>query len=278
MSSTPQEATYIHGTSPEEQRRLSTLNGFINEGSLRELGLRGGERVLDVGCGLAQLTRAMARAVGPNGRVVGVEKDPAQLAEAKRQAAEKNEEHLLELREGDACALPLSEQEWGAFDVAHARFVLEHVGDPLRVVRGMVRAVRPGGRIVLEDDDHDVLRLHPEPPGFRALWEAYMRTYDRLGHDPYIGRRLVSLLHEAGAKPVRNTWIFFGSCAGQPTFNAVVNNALSILRGARETILRQSLLDPAIFDETLKLLAAWGKRPDAALWFSICWAEGIRPI
>jgi ubiquinone/menaquinone biosynthesis C-methylase UbiE len=277
MASTPPEATYIHGTSPEEQRRLSVLNGFINDGSLRELGLRGGESVLDVGCGLAQLTRAMARAVGATGRVVGVEKDPAQLAEAKRQAAEVNEEQLLDLREGDAYTLPLFENEWGAFDIAHARFVLEHVGDPLRVVRGMVQAVRPGGRIVLEDDDHEVLRLHPEPPGFRSLWEAYMRTYDRLGNDPYVGRRLVSLLHQAGARPVRNTWIFFGSCASQPTFDAVVNNALSILRGARETILRQSLLDPAVFDETLTHFAAWGKRPDAAFWFSICWAEGVRP-
>jgi len=277
MSTTKQNTTYIHGASPEEQQRLSILNGFINDGSLRELGLRGGERVLDVGCGLAQLTRAMARAVGLNGRVVGVEKDPAQIAEAKRQAAEKKEEHLVELREGDAYTLPLLDQEWGAFDVAHARFVLEHVGDPLRVVRGMLRAVRPGGRIVLEDDDHDVLRLYPEPPGFRALWEAYMRTYDRLGNDPYIGRRLVSLLHQAGAKPVRNTWIFFGSCAGQPNFDAVVNNALGILRGAREAILRQSLLDEAILDETLAYFAAWGKRPDAALWFSICWAEGVKP-
>ncbi len=277
MSSTKQNTMYIHGTSPEEQRRLSILNGFINEGSLRELGLRGGESVLDVGCGLAQLTRAMARAVGPKGRVVGVEKDPAQIAEAKRQAAEANEEHLVELREGDAYALPLPKQEWGTFDVAHARFVLEHVGDPLSVVRGMVRAVRRGGRIVLEDDDHDVLRLHPEPPGFRALWQAYMRTYDRLGNDPYIGRRLVSLLHQAEAKPARNTWIFFGSCAGQPTFDAVVNNAHSILRGARDTILEQSLLDASVIDETLAHFAAWGKRPDAALWFSICWAEGIKP-
>jgi len=278
MSSTPQDATYIHGTSPEEQRRLSILNGFINDGSLRELGLRGGERILDVGCGLAQLTRAMAHAAGPEGRVVGVEKDPDQLAEAKRQAAEKNEGQLVELREGDAYTLPLSEQEWGTFDVAHTRFVLEHVSDPLRVVSGMVRAVRPGGRIVLEDDDHDVLQLHPEPPGFRALWDAYIRTYERLDNDPYVGRRLVSLLYEAGAKPVRNTWIFFGSCAGQPTFDAVVNNTLSILRGARETILLQSLLDAADFDETLMHFAAWGRRPDAAFWFSICWAEGVRPV
>jgi 2-polyprenyl-3-methyl-5-hydroxy-6-metoxy-1,4-benzoquinol methylase len=47
----------------------------------------------------------------------------------------------------------------GHFDVAHARFLLEHVPDPLVIVRTMVRAVRPGGRVILADDDYEGLRL-----------------------------------------------------------------------------------------------------------------------
>jgi ubiquinone/menaquinone biosynthesis C-methylase UbiE len=265
---------YIHGTSADEQRRLSALNAYINENCLRELGLCAGEKILDVGCGLGQFTRAMARVVGPSGRVVGVEKDEAQLAEAQRQAIVDGEEGLIDLRAGDASELPLSASGWGSFDVAHARFVLEHVNDPLGVVKQMVRAVRPGGRVVLADDDHDVLRLCPEPPGFRQLWEAYMRTYDRLGNDPYVGRRLVSLLHEAQAKPTRNNWVFFGSCAGHALFKPLVGNLANILRGARETILRFCLFEAEQFDQTLTHLDEWGGRPDAALWFSICWAEG----
>jgi cyclopropane fatty-acyl-phospholipid synthase-like methyltransferase len=50
MSHTPSH--YVHGTDPEEQRRLSRLNDILNAGSLRELGLRGGESILDLGCGL----------------------------------------------------------------------------------------------------------------------------------------------------------------------------------------------------------------------------------
>src|SRR5207248_381216 len=149
-----------------------------------------------------------ARAAGPGARVLGIERDPSQLALALRCAREEGEEALVEMRTGDALALPLRDEEWGSFDVAHARFLLEHVPNPLAVVEAMVRAVRPGGRIILEDDDHDVLRLWPEPLGVRLLWEAYMRTYDRLGNDPYAGRRLVEWLHRAGAAPVRNTWIF----------------------------------------------------------------------
>ena len=107
----------------------------------------------------------------------------------------------------------------------------------------MVRAVRPGGRIVLADDDHGVLRLWPEPPGWMSLWDAYMRAYDRIGNDPLVGRRLVQLLHEAGAQPVRNTWVFFGGCAGMETFPILAANMAGVVRTARDTIVSQSLFD-----------------------------------
>jgi SAM-dependent methyltransferase len=266
---------YIHGTVPVEQQRLSRLNGLLNESSLRELGLRGGEKIIDVGCGLAQFTREMARAAGGGAGVLGIERDCDQLDEARRLAALDRENDLIELRQGDALALPLRDDEWGTFDIAHTRFVLEHVADPLVVVRQMVRAVRPGGRIVLADDDHDVLRLWPEPPGLKELWHGYIRSYDRLGNDPYVGRRLVSLLHTAGAVPVRNTWIFFGACAGTPVFPAIVENLEGLLVGARPVILETSHLDGVAFDRAIAALRQWSTLPDAAFWFATCWAEGV---
>ncbi|HMB92722.1 MAG TPA: methyltransferase domain-containing protein, partial [Rhodothermales bacterium] len=145
---------YIHGAQPEEQQRLSLLNDLLNDACLREMRLTGGERVLDVGSGLAQFSRAMARAAGPEGRVLGIERDAAQRAEASRLAIEAGEGDLVTVREGEANALPLHNEEWGTFDVAHTRFLLEHLREPIRVVRQMVRAVRPGGRVVLTDDDH----------------------------------------------------------------------------------------------------------------------------
>jgi SAM-dependent methyltransferase len=269
-------SSYVHGTAPEEQRRLSLLNNLLNEAALRELNLRGGERILDVGSGLGQFTRAMAKAGGRRAYVLGIEQSLEQLAEAGESGRANGEEDLVEFRQGDALALALRDDEWGNFDVAHARFLLEHVSDPLAVVSAMVLAVRRGGRIVLADDDHDVLRLWPEPPGFMPLWQAYIRTYDRLGNDPFVGRRLVSLLHAAGALPVRNTWVFFGSCSGSPAFPGVVENITRILIGAREAILSTARLDRKWFDQGIAAFKKWSGLPDAALWFAMCWAEGSR--
>jgi ubiquinone/menaquinone biosynthesis C-methylase UbiE len=273
----PSPTRYIHGSDPDEQRRLSRLNDLLNLATLRELALEGGETILDVGSGLGQLTRAMARSTGPEGRVLGIERDTDQLVEARRQACLDREDTLVEFREGDALALPLGDAEWGTFDVVHTRFLLEHVSDPLAVVSAMVRAVRPGGRIVLADDDHDVLRLWPDLPDLMTVWQAYIRSYDRLGNDPFIGRRLVGLLNAAGAVPVRNHWVFFGGCTGMPGFPVIVENLQKILVGARALILATGHLQEEMFDHAIASIGTWSVRPDAALWFAMCWAEGTRP-
>src|SRR5581483_1643443 len=133
---------YLHGTAPDEQDRLGLMNELLNANSLREMNLAPGQRVLDVGCGLGQLSRDMARQVGPSGAVVGIERSTEQLSVARRLAAEAGEERLVDFRAGPAEQLPLAAAEWGTFDVAHARFLLEHVPDPVAVVRQMVSAVR----------------------------------------------------------------------------------------------------------------------------------------
>ncbi|MBW8885258.1 MAG: class I SAM-dependent methyltransferase [Planctomycetia bacterium] len=61
------ENQYLHGTAPDEQDRLGLMNGLLNANSLCEMHLAPGERVLDVGCGLGQLSRDMARQVGLSG-------------------------------------------------------------------------------------------------------------------------------------------------------------------------------------------------------------------
>jgi ubiquinone/menaquinone biosynthesis C-methylase UbiE len=265
---------YVHGTDPDEQRRLSQLNELLNDGSLRELGLSGGEAILDLGCGTGQLTRRMAAATGMSGRVVGIDRSPEQLDQARRQSIDA--EHI-EYRVGDVLALELSPSEWGSFDVAHTRFLLEHLPNPLAVVRAMVRAVKPGGRIVLEDEDHEILRLWPEPEGFTDTWEAYIESYRRAGNDPHVGKRLLELLRQAGAEPCRNSGIWFGCAAGDPMFVTWVANLLGVLNGARATILATGRLHESRFDATLDSIHAWGRRDDAASWYFMAWAEGRRP-
>jgi SAM-dependent methyltransferase len=268
-------AGYVHGTHPEEQRRLADMNLLINAASLAALAPEVGEVTLDAGCGLGQLTRAIAARTGA--RTLGIERSEEQLARARALAAEAAEPDRVEFRAGDALALPLSAREWGTFDCAHARFLLEHVSDPHGAVLQLAAAVRPGGRVVLEDDDHEMLRLWPEPPHVAVIWRAYQRTYDRLGNDPIVGRRLVQLLVGAGLVPRRIELLPFGACAGQSSFVPLVRNLAGVLRGARGAILATGGATVAEFDGALAALAAFETRADGALWYAFHWAEGLKP-
>jgi len=272
----PPDDSYLHGTDPVEQRRLSLLNEMLNRASLDRAALRGGERILDLGCGLGQFSRLMARAAGPSGKVIGIERSEEQIAEALRLAALDHEEGLVEIRHGNAADPPLAETEWATFDVVHARFLLEHLADPAAAVRAMARAVRPGGRLLLQDDDHDLLRFFPEPPGAETLWRAYITAFERNGNDPHIGRRLPALMHAAGLRPVRTDWIFFGGCAGQPQFPMMVENMIGLCAGMREAILATGLMSQAAFEAALASLRTWASQPDASMGYALSWAEGLR--
>lgn len=265
---------YIHGNTPEEQQRLSLLNDLLNPAWLVAIQLKEGEKVLDVGSGLGQFTRLMAGQV--QRPIIGVERDPKQLAQAIPLAEEVNQSDWVEFRQGDALDLPLAEEEWGTFDVVHSRFVLEHIPQPQRAVAQMIRALRPGGRLLLADDDYATFRTTPAPAGFHELWEAFIRSHDRKGLDPYQGRNLIGLMHHQGLSQFRNGSVFFGSCQGQDTFPIVAENLIQILREAKAVMLEEQLLTEPTFNFGIDALNHWKTLPDAALWYDMYWAEGIR--
>jgi len=228
---------------------------------------RPGDRVLDVGCGFGLFANEVAAI---SGHVIGIEREAAQIEEGKRLAPAGR----AEIRQGDAYNFPLRAEEWGTFDIVHARFLLEHLERPADVVAAMMRAAKPGGRVILEDDDHEALIVYPPAPEFESLWRAYARAYEATGRDPRIGRKLVSLLAEAGAKPSRCDWPFFGACAGADTFDAIITNCRAILTGARETILSHGGIEAAAFDGGLRAYDEWSARPDASYWYCTFWVEG----
>jgi len=264
---------YIHGSDPVEQSRLSRLNELINTRCFPKLKLKKGFRVLDVGSGLGQFTHRISEAIGSNGFCLGIERDTNQLAVARKNQGAPN----LEFRQGDALDLPLTSQEIGSFDYAHTRFLLEHLSNPGKAVSEMVKALKPGGKILLEDDDHETLTLFPEPPGFKNLWSAYMDSYVELGNDPFIGRKLPKLLAEQGIKEIVNDVVFFGDCAGTETFPLFVVNLIEIIATSYKVMINAKLISDQEYQTAIQNIRDWSALPYASMWYTIYVAEGVKP-
>ncbi|MGW6744268.1 methyltransferase domain-containing protein [Streptomyces sp. NPDC055025] len=154
------------------------------------LDVRPGQTVLDVGCGPGTDLAALAERAGERGAVIGVDRDPAMLAEARRRT-----EHLpgVEIREGDAHALPV---EPGTVDRAKIDRVLMHVAEPADVLVQLHRATRPGALIGLVEPDWDTLVVDAEDLETSRAFTRY--TTAEVVRHATIGRRLARLAEQAG--------------------------------------------------------------------------------
>ena len=265
---------YIHGTSHEEQSRLAILNRLLNERCLKKIDLTGTERILDVGCGLGIFSRLLAQELS-DGVVVGVEKEQAQIDAGSAIARDQQLKAEVDIRQGSAYRLPLAEDEWDSFNLCFIRFLLEHLDRPQDALVQVYRGLIPGGKIILVDDDHANFRITPETPAFENLWSAYCQVYEQLGNDPYIGRRLISLLRKVGFQQLRIDFVLFGATQDEKDFLHYANNLIGILEGASEEI-REIYGSENDFAADMQQIREWAALPDATLWYAANWAEGIK--
>lgn len=264
-------SSYIHGITPAEQNRLTILNDLLNERCLQKIKITSGSRVLDVGSGLGIMTESFSKKAGPNGFCLGIERSDAQL-----KTASGLQKKGLEFRKGDAYQLPLTTDEISSFDLVYCRFLLEHLPDPNRAAKEMLRALKPGGQLIIADDDHQNMILYPEPEGFQTLWSAYIDSYLMIGNDPFIGRKLPRLLLENGCKEVRNDLVFFGDVAGTPSFEFYAKNLCEVIATARGLMLENDLILSESYESAMNNLRSWTCLNYASAYYSLCIATGIK--
>lgn len=159
--------------------------------------LRPGMSVLDIGCGTGTITVGIAKAVGPEGKVIGVDRDEALLDIARSQNAS-----LVNLRfeRSDATQLAFQSQ----FDIVNASRVLQWIDGPAKVIAAMREAARSSGLIVVLDYNHSLNCWEPEPPNeFKLVYHAFLAWRDANHWDNEMGDHLSDLFRAAGLMDVR---------------------------------------------------------------------------
>lgn len=159
-----------------------------------------GMSVLDVGCGTGAITAGIAAAVGPEGSVVGLDKDGSLIAIAREQHASVPN---LRFEVGDVLTAPLE----GAFDIVTAARALQWMHDPaLALARMAAAAKRPGGAVVVLDYNHASSSWHPDPPpAFRQFYDAFLRWREAKGWINQMGDALPSLFRGAGLREIESS-------------------------------------------------------------------------
>ncbi len=184
-------STYLLGHGQTEWSRLAAQHTLWRDSLLAELTLSAGQAVLEVGCGSGALLEDLADRVGPTGRCMGLERDPSALSAARRVAATRP---WVGLTAGDLRTADLG----GPWDVIVARWVLSFLPDPAACIQRLSGALAADGVLVVQDYNHDGVRLFPDAPAFNRTIAAYRAAYDRLGGDLWIAGRLPGMMTAAG--------------------------------------------------------------------------------
>jgi SAM-dependent methyltransferase len=151
--------TYVHGYTPREAQRLLDQAGTLAELFHHDTAYPPGSRVLEAGCGVGAQTVELARR-SPGAEITAVDISSASLAAAERRMRDAGLDGVR-FRQADLLDLPFPD---ASFDHVILCFVLEHLPDPDRALRRLVRAVRPGGTVTAIEGDHGSTFFHPDDP------------------------------------------------------------------------------------------------------------------
>ncbi|MFT3714253.1 MAG: methyltransferase domain-containing protein [Archangium sp.] len=168
--------------------RLEKQASFISQTTFPLLDFAPGHRVLDLATGVAAMaTRLLKRFPGIS--LVGVDLSRTQLG-----AARSHHPEVTVLR-GDATRLPFADE---TFDRVHCSWLLEHVPDPVAVLRDVRRVLKPGGSCHFIEVDNSSFGMTPHSAAVTEVLGMLNDAQLRGGGDPFIGKRAETLFREAG--------------------------------------------------------------------------------
>lgn len=258
---------YILTTTDAELVRLGVQHRLWSEwafGAWERGGFGLGQTIIDVGCGPGYAALDLAQLVGSGGKVIAIDESARFVEHLQNAAAALGLENIIDARVGDVQALGLDGVE---ADGAYARWVLCFVEQPEEVVAGVARALRSGGRFVVQDYYHyEAVRLGPPAKVLDTVIAAVKEAWLARKGDPQIGLRLPAMMVKSGLQ-VRSirpmVRIAHGGseagAGGSPLWNWPItffSNFLPVLE-------EKKLLSRSQTEEFLALLREYAGREDA---------------
>jgi SAM-dependent methyltransferase len=259
------EGYLLDNQQSEAGRRFDALSQLFDPVTFRHcaaVGVSAGWACWEVGAGGVSVPAWLAEQVGPSGRIVASDIDTAWMA---------GEGAAFEVLRHD---VGVEQPPAGGFDLVHARLLLTHVPARIEALASMVRALRPGGWLLIEDADPALQPLicpdesGPEQQLANRLRQGFRTLMAGRGAELAFGRTLPRLLREAGLDAVQADAFF------PITSPACTALEIATVQQIRDRLLASGLATAAEIEQhltnvasgrldlaTAPLISAWGRKP-----------------
>jgi SAM-dependent methyltransferase len=246
----------------DQRARLAAAEALLDPGTqhlIERLGIAPGWHCLEVGAGGGSIARWLAERTGPRGHVLATDLDVHQLQLSAGPALEVLRHDIVR-----------DELAAGAFNLVHARLLLEHLPARDAVLVKLARALRPGGWLLVESVDY----ISGVPVSAHGAAEhertqaVRLAAFARQGIDHELGRQLPGRLRALGLGAVGNearAWVMAGGSPGAEWFRLSLAHLRGRLVGpgqltdAEVDRMLELFADPAWSALSPLIVAAWGQ-------------------
>jgi len=200
MSTPTPSPAYVMGHTDPERRRLALQASVLNPLTrtfLQRAGISGGMRVLDMGCGVGEVSRIAASLVGSHGYVTGIDIDPVALEVARARVREDGTSHVS----FEHSSL-LEYQPEHLYDAVIGRLILIHTPDPVEALRKAIALTHAGGVVAFQE--YDLAHASPAAailPLVARMGRLLIELFPKIVPHADIGLRLFALMQQAGLPP-----------------------------------------------------------------------------
>jgi SAM-dependent methyltransferase len=227
-----------------------------------------GAQVLDVGCGPGTILRA-ATSTGRRARGVGIDLGPVRIRQAQEKHADRRS---MEFVRGDVQELQFGS---GTFDVVYSRMLLQYVPDKEKAVGEMVRVCKPGGTVLMQDLDGQLVWHYPEDALMQQTVARVLNSLQQSGFDPYVGRKLFWLARNAGLDNVRVQVEPYHLIAG--AIDATQFKQWELKLEIARPRMQEALGSGYEADEEVRRFLSYLRRPDTLTYSNVFTVAGDKP-
>ena len=190
---------YPLGYSQLEARRLAEQGALLEDltaNVFRRAGLREGMTVLDIGCGVGDVSTLAARLVGPRGAVLGIDRAASSVQTARSRATALGVAHAR-FEQADLASFETDQ----TFDALVGRLVLLYLPDPAGTLRRLSQYLRPGGIVAFQEFDMTATSQVPAGALFVKVRSWLLAAFTAAGAQLDMGTKLYSTFLRAGLPP-----------------------------------------------------------------------------